>query len=81
LGIVAKKNLNFRWREIPRLLLILKSGGLVSSIAKRLVCGMAAAAQPYGGASAESKGAALHVHQFNFPFDTQRSIIANNDFR
>ena len=53
------------------MLLVLKAGGLVRAIAKWLVRGMAATAEADGGASAESVRAALHVDDFEIPFDAQ----------
>ena len=78
---VLKRNLlNLRRGKISCLLLILKTGGLVRAIAKRLVGGMPATAKRDGCPSAETIAAALHIDEFDFPFDAQRTIIANSNF-
>jgi hypothetical protein len=73
-------NLRFGWRELPSLLLVLKSSRLVGAIAKRLVGRMSASAESDRGASSEAICLALHVDEFDFPFDAQRAVIPNYDF-
>jgi hypothetical protein len=76
----GRLDLGFRWRELPSLLLVLKSGRLVGAVAKRLVGRVSASAESDGGASSEAICLTLHVHEFDLPFDTQRAIIPNDDF-
>jgi hypothetical protein len=72
--------LRFRWRKLASLLLILKSSRLVSAIAKRLICRVAAAAEREYCASGKTIGLTLHLNELDFAFDTQRAIIPNNNF-
>jgi hypothetical protein len=62
------------------LLLVLKSSRFVGAVAKRLVCRVSASAESDGGASSEAICLTLHVDELDFPFDTQRAIIPNDDF-
>jgi hypothetical protein len=59
----------------------LKTGGFVRTVAKGLICRMTATAEPDCGAAAEPVWPSLHVDNLNFPFDTQRPIIPNDNFR
>ena len=73
-------DLRFRWRKLASLLLVLKSSRLVSAIAKRLICRVAAAAESDCCASGKAIRLALHVNELDFSFDTQRAIISNYNF-
>jgi hypothetical protein len=68
-------------RKIPGLLLVLKTSGLVGTIAKWLACGVATAAECNRFAAAKAVRLALHIEKFYFPFNTQGSVIADRDFR
>jgi hypothetical protein len=69
----------FRRRKLASLLLVLKSGCLVSPIAKRLICRVTAAAEADYCASGEAIGPTLHVNELEFPFDAQWAIITNDN--
>jgi hypothetical protein len=69
-----------RRREVPGLLLILKAGSLVRTVAKGLICGMAAPAQRERCAAAEAECLCFRVAQINFALDEQGSIITDSDF-
>ncbi len=69
-----------RW-EVPGLLLVLKSGGLVRTIAKRLACRVAATAKGDSGPASKAVRLAIHIDEFHFPFDSQRAVIADSDLR
>ena len=73
-------NLGFGWGKLPSLLLVLKSSRLVRAIAKRLVGGVSASAESDRGSSSEAICLTLHVDELDFPFDTQRAVIPNDDF-
>jgi hypothetical protein len=73
-------SLGFGWGELASLLLVLKSGRLVGAVAKGLVRRVPATAQSDRSASSEAVCLTLHVDEFDFPFDTQRPVIPNNDF-
>jgi hypothetical protein len=75
--------LGLRWlrRKIPSLLLVLKTSGLVGTIAKWLARGVATAAKRNRFAAAKAVRLALHVEKFYFPFNAQGSVIADRDFR
>jgi hypothetical protein len=75
----AGLNLGFGWGELPSLLLVLKSSRLVGAVAKRLVRRVSATAESDRGASSEAIGLTLHVDELDFPFDTQRAIIPNDN--
>ena len=68
-------------RKFARLLLVLKSCGLVRAIAKGLVRGVPATAKSDCRAAAKAVGSAFHVDEFEFPFDAQRPIIPYDDLR
>ena len=68
------------WWEIPCLLLVLKPGGFVRSIAKRLVCGVAATAERKVCPTGEAIRLALHIDKLDFPFHAQGAVIADRDF-
>jgi len=68
-----------RGRKVARLLLILKACGLVAAIAKWLAGGMAAATQSKGRTASQAVWFPVHVTQFNFPFDAQRTVVADCD--
>jgi hypothetical protein len=74
-------NLRLWWGKLASLLLILKSSGLMSPIAERLICGVSAAAESDCGASGKAVGLTLHVDKFDFAFDAQWSIITYDNFR
>jgi hypothetical protein len=82
-GSFCSDSLNLRlwWGKLARLLLILKSSGLMSPIAEGLVCGVSAAAESDCGASGQAVGLTLHVDKFDFAFDAQWSITAYDNFR
>ncbi len=61
-------------------LLVLKSGRLVSAIAKRLICRVPTAAESDCCASGKPIRLTLHVNELDFSFDTQGAIISNYDF-
>lgn len=69
-----------RWK-VPGLLLVLKTCGLVGAIAKGLACGVAATAKRDRGSTAKAVRLAFHIDEFEFPFDAQRTVIADSDFR
>jgi hypothetical protein len=73
-------DLGFRWGELASLLLVLKSGRLVGAVAKGLVRRVPATTEGDRGASSETVCLTLHVDEIDFPFDTQRAIIPNDDF-
>ena len=73
--------LRFRRRKIARLLLVLKTCGLVRAVAKGLVRGMSTAAKSECGASGETVWAALHIDKFAFAFNAQRAVISNDDLQ
>ena len=73
-------DLRFRWRKLASLLLVLKSGGLVSAIAERFVCRVPAAAEREDCAPGKTIGLTLHVNELDFTFDTQRAVITNDNF-
>jgi hypothetical protein len=70
--------LSLRWlgRKVPSLLLVLKTCGLVRSIAKGLTSRVAATAKCDCGATAKTVRLALHVDEFDFPFDAQGPVTA-----
>ena len=72
-----------RWlrRKLPGLLFVLKTSGLVGTIAKWLACRVATAAKRNRFAAAKTVLLTLHIEKFDFPFDTQGSVIADRDFR
>jgi hypothetical protein len=72
-------DLRFRWGEIARLLLILKSGRFMGAIAERFVRGVPATAESERSASGEAVGLTLHVDDFEIPFDAQRAVIPNDN--
>jgi len=69
-----------RWRrKVPGLLLILKARGLVRAVAKWLAGGVAATAKRDRVAAAKPVWLALHIDEFDFPFDAQGAVVANRD--
>jgi hypothetical protein len=79
LGLALR--LGRRRRKVSGLLLVLKTSGLVSTIAKGLACGVAATAKRDRGSTAKPVRIAFHIDEFEFSFDTQRSVIADSYFR
>ena len=81
--MLSRLDLNLRhgWWKVPGLLLVLKACGLVRPIAKRLVCRVAATAKHDHLAATKTVRLAFHVNEFDYPFDAQRAIIADRDFR
>ena len=71
-------DLRFGWGKLPSLLLVLKSGRLVTAVAKGFARRVPATAEGDGGASREAVRLALHIHQLDFPFDAQWAIISND---
>ena len=71
--------LGARRRKLTRLLLVLKTCGFVCAIAKRLVCGVSTAAKDDRAAASETIYLALHIDDFEIPFDAQRAVISNSD--
>jgi hypothetical protein len=61
--------------------LVLKTSGLVGAIAKWLAGGVAATAKRNRFSTAKPVRLALHIDEFDFPFNAQRSVIADRDFR
>jgi hypothetical protein len=59
---------------------VAKTGGLVRAIAKRLVVGMAAAAQGDRGASSQAEGAAGGVDDLEVAFHANRAVGVDSDF-
>jgi hypothetical protein len=68
-------------RKVPGLRLVLKTSGLVGTIAKGLACGVAATAKRDRFAAAKAVRLTLHIYEFDFPFNSQRPVIADRDFR
>jgi hypothetical protein len=68
-----------RWK-IPGLLLVLKTGRLVRTIAKGLARGMTATAKGDCRAAGKAVRFAVHVEELNFPFDAQGAVIADSYF-
>jgi hypothetical protein len=68
-------------RKIPGLLLVLKTSGLVGTIAKWLARGVATSAKRNRFAAAKAVRFSFHINEFDFPFEAQGPVIADRDFR
>ncbi len=68
-------------RQIARFAGRSESVGLVATIAKRLVRGVAATAQGDDGAAAEAEFLAFGVMNAEVAFDANRSVVVDCDFR
>ena len=53
---------------------------IMRAIAKRLVLGVAAAAEGNHGAARQSKGGTRRIDDFEIAFDPDRTIIEGNNF-
>jgi hypothetical protein len=69
-----------RGRKITGLLFVLKPRGFMRTVAERLAGGVAATAKRDCGAPGKAVRLAIHIEKFDFPFDTQGTIIADRDF-
>jgi hypothetical protein len=63
------------------LLLVLKSGRLVRTVAKGLAGGVSAPAESDRRATRKAVRLAIHVEDLNFPLDAQGAIVADGYFR
>ena len=63
------------------MLFVMKTCGFVRAIAKRFVRGVPTTAKGDRVAAGEAIHLALHVDDFEFPFDAQWAIISNDDLR
>jgi len=81
-GQVSGTSLQFRLgrREFPCHDRIDKTGPIMAPVAKRLVGGLAAAAQTDRGTTAQAERLALRVDDFNFAFHADGSIVIDDDF-
>ena len=61
------------------MLLVLEARGLVRTVAKWFAGGMAATAKRDCCAPAKAEWLALHVDEFDFPFNAQGTIVADRD--
>jgi hypothetical protein len=68
-------------RKIPGLLLVLKSGCLVGTVAKGLAGRVSAPAQSDCRATRKAVRLAIHIEELYFPLDAQGAIIADGYFR
>jgi hypothetical protein len=79
-GKVQVRTLLRGWRrKLACLLLVLKPGSFVRAVAKGFGRRVSATAQSDCRSSAKTIGAALHVDEFTFPFDTQWTVISYRD--
>jgi hypothetical protein len=76
------KQLYFRFcsRQIAGDDNVLKPGGMVRTIAKWLVFGVAAAAETDGSASGETEPSALLIDDLEIAFNTNIAVVIDNDF-
>ena len=67
-------------RQVPRLLLVLKTRGLVGPIAKGLARGVATTAKRDRSAATKTVRLAFHIDELDVPFYAQGTVVANHDF-
>ena len=65
--------------KLTSLLLVLKTCGFVCAIAKGLIRRVPATAKGDCSAAGEAIRLALHIDDFEIPFDAQWAIISNDD--
>jgi hypothetical protein len=68
-----------RWK-LAGLRLILKAALLVSTVAERLICRMAAATELNSSAASQTILVALHIVNLEIAFDEQRAVIPRGNF-
>ena len=74
-GNFGKSRLGSRRRKVASGHCVVKANALVRTVAKWLISGMAAAAQPDRFASRETEGFAFLIDDFKIAFDADRTII------
>ena len=74
-------NLGSRWRQFPRRTQRFEPGSPVRAIAKRLVLGLPAPAQPDGGPSGEVERLSFRVVNRELAFDLNRAVVVDGDLR
>ena len=68
-----------RRRKVTSFLLVLEACGLMRPVAKGFAGGVPATAKRDSLASAKAEWLAFHIDEFDFPFNTQGTVIADCD--